>query len=220
VSLDLTELPFAPVDSSSEGIIEEIENDESETISFTLEALANAEPGIYKIPVLISYENTSKTALISIEVKADASLELLLESTDLQLVNEQGKVAIKVVNTGLTQIKVLKVTLEESYGYEILSPSSVYIGDVDIGDFETEEFSILPLTENPVLKFTLEYTDANNKAFTEKLSLPVTVYTQEQATALGLIQESHPLSMLLILIVVILAVALFVRRRRKRKNAY
>ena len=77
VSLDLTELPFAPVDSSSEGIIEEIENDESETISFTLEALANAEPGIYKIPVLISYENTSKTALISIEVKADASLELL-----------------------------------------------------------------------------------------------------------------------------------------------
>src|SRR3989344_4654088 len=42
VSLDLKELPFVPVDSSTEKIIEKIRDDDSEFVTFRLRALPTA----------------------------------------------------------------------------------------------------------------------------------------------------------------------------------
>ncbi|MDP3728667.1 MAG: LPXTG cell wall anchor domain-containing protein [bacterium] len=219
ISLDLAELPFAPIESSSEQIIEEIQENEEETVSFQLQALADAEPRTYKIPVTISYENTTKSSLVSIEVSTEASIEVFAESFDLLMQNEQGKVTIKIINTGLTKIKFLQMTLQESSGYEILSSSSAYIGDIDIGDFETEEFTIIPLKKSTELEVEIEYRDANNELFTEKLELPLTVYTEEQAKELGLSQDGHTFTWILILGVIIIASIVFFRRKRK-KNVY
>lgn len=218
ISLDLTDLPFAPRDSSTEQIIEEIQENEEETVTFILEASANAEPQVYKIPVTISYENTTKSSLISVEVDADASINILLESSDLVVVNEQGKVTVKVVNTGLTQIKLLQITLEESPDYEILSPNSLFIGEVDIGDFETEEFTILAKDENPELHFTINYRDANNEEFSEQKNVDITVYSEEQAKELGLVKEDTSLTMILLVLVIIIGFIALYRRRRRKKH--
>src|SRR3989338_2420149 len=53
VSLDLSQVPFAPLGSSTEKVIDKIKDDNEETIYFNLIALPNAEPQIYKIPVKI-----------------------------------------------------------------------------------------------------------------------------------------------------------------------
>ncbi len=220
VSLDLTELPFAPIEYSSEQIIEEIQEKEDETVSFRLQALVDAESKTYKIPVTISYENTTKSSLVSIEVSTEASIEVYAESSDLLMQNEQGKVIIKVINTGLTQIKLLQMNLKDSSDYEILSSSSAYIGDIDIGDFETEEFTIIPLKKSTELEVEIEYRDANNKIFTEKLELPLTVYTEEQAVELGLSQENHTFTWILSLLLIIVLCLVFFRRKRKKENVY
>ncbi len=220
ISLDLTDLPFAPIDSSSEQIIEEIQENEEETISFQLQALSSAEAQTYKIPVTISYENTSKSSLISIEVSTEASIQVFAESSDLLMQNEQGKIIVKVINTGLTQIKFLQIKLKENSDYEILSASEVYIGDVDSADFETEEFTIIPLKESTELELEIEYRDAKNELFTEEVELSLTVYTEEQARELGLTQESHAFTWILLFLVVLILCMLFFKRKRKKKNVY
>src|SRR3989338_7216093 len=165
VTLDLSNVPFVPVGSSNEKIIEEIDDGDQERVTFRVKALSTAEPSTYKIPVMVSYDGASKTSLISVEVTAEAHLDLLLDKSELVKVNDNGKVTLKFVNDGLSQIKNLKVTLQDSLLYQINSPSTVFIGEVDVGDFETEEFIIIAQSEDPILAVDLEYRDAANNFF-------------------------------------------------------
>src|SRR3989338_3974305 len=55
VSLDLSIVPFAPFDSSSEFSIDEIKKDRTKQADFEISALNDAKSGNYKIPVKISY---------------------------------------------------------------------------------------------------------------------------------------------------------------------
>ena len=71
--------------------------------------------------------------------------------------NDKGTVTLKFVNSGLTQIKFLKVTLQDGLSYEILSPKSLYIGEVDIDDFEISKFSIR--LKNKIFKQNEELTN-------------------------------------------------------------
>src|SRR3989344_6922523 len=113
VSLDLSQVPFAPLRSSSEKIIDRIRDDDEETVRFDLVVLPDASPQIYKIPIKISYNDTIKTSLISLEVTAIAKLDLILEESELVKVNDKGTVTLKFVNNGLTPLKFLKVTLPD-----------------------------------------------------------------------------------------------------------
>ncbi len=217
VKLDLDDLPFAPLRSSTEQVIDKIKEDNDAVIYFDLVALPNADSQIYKIPVKVSYENVVKDSLISLEVNAKPKLDVILADSTLVKVNDNGKVSIKFVNNGLTQIKFLKVTLQGSPAYEILSPDTVYIGSVDVDDFESEEFNIIPKIKGPQLAFNINYRDANNNEFNENRYITLNVYTEEEAKNLGLV-KTNTLSYIIIPIAVIL-IALFIYRRiRKRKN--
>lgn len=218
VTLDLSTIPFVPVGSSNEKIIDEINDGDEEKVTFRVKALPNAEPSVYKIPVTISYGEASKTSLISVEVAAKAHLDLLLEKSELVKVNDNGKVTLKFVNDGLAQVKNLKITLKESPLYEIFSPSTLYIGEVDIGDFETEEFTLAPLTKDPILNVELEYRDAANNLFHESKLIKIPVYTEEEAKQLGLVKSSNKI-LPIGAVILVLGVILYYRRRKKKKNA-
>jgi len=218
VALDLTEVPFAPVDSSTEKNIAEIDENGRETLSFTIKALPNAEPGTYKIPITIAHNESSKTSLLGVEVKAPARLEAFLEKSELQMINEAGDVTIKIVNSGLSPVTFLKVTLLESPAYQILSPAQRYIGEVDVGDFETEEFALRAKAENPILAFELEYRDAQNQRFTTAALLEVPVYSAEEAQHLGLVKKNTLLPAIIVIIILVGAVLVY-KKRRKRKEA-
>ena len=218
LKLILDNLPFAPLHSSTEKTIDELDENEESTIIFDLVTLSNAESQVYKIPVKLSYNNANKDSLISIEVNAEPKLDLILEDTDLVKVNDNGKVTVKLVNNGLSQIKFLTLTLNENSAYEILSANKVYIGDVDVGDFESEEFTIIPRIENPELTFNVYYRDLKNNEFFQSKNIKLNIYSEEKARELGLIKKSF-LSSIIIPIVIILIIYLIYRRFRKRKNA-
>ena len=216
VKLDLSQVPFAPMGSSSEKIIDEINEDDEETIYFDLVALQDANSQIYKIPIEISYNDTVKTSLISVEVSAEAKLDVILEESEVIKVNDNGIVTLKFINNGLTQIKFLKITLQNSPYYEILSPKSLYIGEVDIDDFETEEFIIIAKYKNPRLVLSLEYTDSNNNEFKETRNIDLNVYTLEESKQLGLVKSSS--SGIWIILVILLIVGIIVYKIIKRKK--
>ncbi|MBI4151996.1 hypothetical protein HY496_03420 [Candidatus Woesearchaeota archaeon] len=219
VALDLAALPFAPVETASTAIIDEIDDRDRESVSLRIKALPTAQPGIYKIPVFVTQNAVSKTSLISVEVKAKAALDVLLEDTAVLITGSTGSIPLQFINNGLIQITSLKVTLQESPYYEIVSASSRYIGDVDIGDFETEEFSILSFKEDPIIALHLEYRDSNNNVFSETKLLPLKVYSVEEAETQGLVQKKSSLSLLIGVVVVVGLVFWWRRTKRKRNHA-
>ena len=219
VNIDLSEVPFAPLRSSTEQIIDKIKEDDEETVLFELVALPDASSQIYKIPIKISYNETSKSSLISLEVSAEAKLDVIMEDSEIIKVNDQGAVTLKFINNGLTQIKFLKVTLQDSMYYEILSPKTLYIGEVDVDDFETEEFVIISKVKNPGLVINLEYTDSNNNEFNETRYVDLSVYTLDEAKQLGLIKAKFTEIWVFFVIFIIILIILYgIFRRKKNVN--
>ncbi len=219
VALDLSTVPFAPVGSSTEKVIDKIKDNDDELISFDLTVLPIADALIYKIPLTITYGTVSKTSLIAVPVSAQTHLDLLLDSNDILTIGTQGKVSFKFVNNGQVNVDFLKVTLKNSPLYEIISPAAVYIGDVTVGDFETEEFIILPLVKNPIVSLELEYKDTDGKQYREPKLIQLPTYTLEEATQKGLIAPKGTSPLLIILVIVgVIAVIMLYRRRRKKKQ--
>lgn len=216
VKLDLSQAPFAPISSSSEKIIDKLDEDDETIVEFRLVALPDAASQIYKIPVEISYGAITKDALISLNVAGQAKLDVVLESSEVVKIGDKGKVIVKFVNNGLTDIKFLTVKLNAGQGYELLSTDTVYIGQVDVDDFETAEFDILARQKNPGLLFTVTYKDTNNKEYSQSKAVRLTVYTLEEAQQLGLV-TSNLLNYIAVPII-LLVIGFFWYRRRKRRK--
>ncbi len=216
IKLDLTSLPFAPVDSATEQILDEINEDDSRQVNFKLITLPEAESRIYKIPLKISYNTTVKDTLISINVEAKPKLDVTLESSEVVKVNDQGKIIIKLVNLGLTEIKSLRLNLLQNPEYELLSTNSIYISKIDVEDFETAEFTIIPKVKNPKLLLNIAYQDKNNNEYAENKQVTLNVYTLEEAKQLGLVKNNIYLT-ILIPVISLLIIYFIYRRLRKRK---
>ena len=216
VKLVLNDLPFAPVDSSSEKLIDEIRDGDSEQITFSLVALPEAEPRIYKIPLKISYNNTVNDALISVNIESNPNIDMVLESSEVVKVGDNGKIIIKIINLGLSEIKTFRLTLLQTQDYEILSSNVIYIGDIDSEDFETAEFTIIPKVSNPKLLFNLNYRDINNIEYAENNELTLSVYTLEEAKQLGLVKNNIFFTILIPILILLIAYFIY-KRLRKRK---
>ncbi len=217
VKLDLANLPFAPVESATEQLLDEIEENEIRQVNFYLIVLPEAEPKIYKIPLELDYNNTNKDTLISITVKSEPELDLILENSEIVKINDNGIIILKLVNLGLTEIKSLRITLLPNLDYEILSTSTIYLNKIDIEDFETAEFTIIPKVKNPKLIFNLNYKDSNNEEYAENKELILNVYTLEEAKKLGLVKDNILLKIFIPIITLIIIYFIY-KRFRKRKT--
>ena len=228
VSLDLTNVPFAPYSSSSEVSFDELREGKSKTADFRLVALNTATAGIYKIPVHISYTDTNddlrktKDSLISITVNSKPVLGINV-GENLLLKNSNNQLTIQIVNKGLSDVKFLEINLKPSAYYDILSQNSVYIGDIDSDDFDSADFQIFFKSDSPDIVYvpvTINYKDPTNKPYTEDFSVPVNVYTKDKAIELGLMPQSR--TGLYVGIVIALIIIFFIyryfRKRSKRKN--
>lgn len=216
VKLDLTNVPFAPYNSASEKVIDELNEDDNIQVVFDLIVLPDASSEIYKIPVEINHGTIKQSSLVSLSVAGDARLDVVLENSEVVKIGDRGNVIVKFINNGLTDIKFLTVKLNSNSNYELLTPDTVYIGQVDVDDFETAEFEILAKNKNPEMLFTVSYKDANNREFSQSKLVRLNVYDMETAKQLGLIQSSI-LGYIAVPIVILLIGWFWYRRRKKRK---
>lgn len=198
IKLDLNSdsIPFAPWGTTSEKKIKRIPSGQSADVKFNLIALPNAKSDVYKIPLNIGYydelgDNYTKNDLIGLIIGDVPELRAEVKSNEIYSSRGSGKIILNFVNTGLTDIKSLNVNLEEpikdfkifgvklwtSKGYEILSSNNIYIGDVDVDDDETAEFRLKLKGVNKVtLPLSVEYRDANNREYNQKLDVELKIY--------------------------------------------
>ena len=217
-------VPIAPYGSGAEMSIEEIKSYKSKTLIFSVIALSDAKPGVYKIPVMIKYTDNGtevkKSSLISLSINSNPMLYITAE--DSILIKGQGNtLSIKIVNNGLSDVKLLTIKLNEVIGINMLSQSEVYIGELSSDNFDSAEFKIFVSENAPGLlnmPVELRYRDAANNELKETKNLEINAYSKEEAISLGLIKRNNSLGIAITIAVLVIAFIIYGRIRKKRRQ--
>ena len=223
VKLDLSQSPFAPYQSSSEKFLDELQSDDEEKFTFKLIVLPETASGIYKIPVEITYENDdgenqTKKETISLTINSKPELKVSLEDSITLIKGKENEISVRIVNSGLADVKFVYLTIGDSIGIKILSEKEQYIGDIDSDDFDNVKYRayISETASNLVnLPVTLKYKDATNKEFTETKTISLRTYSLDEARNLGLADKP---SYTLYIVGGIIVVGYFVYRWRKKRR--
>lgn len=217
VKLDLSgDIPFAPLTSVTEQRVNSLKKNQETELVYKIIALAEAEPKIYKIPLLLNYFDEQgnqyvKTDVIALIVDAEPVLDFLIEESKL-VEGKNSMVSVKIVNRGLSNVKFLNFELQ-SGNFEIISTKSVYVGNLDSDDYEIVDFEIKP-RGSMQLPLTVTYKDANNKDFVKNVFLSPKVHSIQEAKQVGLVKTSK---VLYITPIVLLVLIWFAYRRLRKK---
>lgn len=217
VNVNLANLPFAPVNSVTEQVIDKINDGDNERVEFNLVALPDATPGIYKIPLSVKYGNIVKESIFSLNVESKVSLDVSVGDSKVYSVGDTGNVDIEIVNKGLGEIKFLTVKLVQSNAYDILSNEQVYIGTIASDDFDSAQFNIHLNEKITSLPVIVEYRDINNKLNSKVINLNFNTYTKEEAKKLGLVKTSKAPQIIITIVVLIILYWIY-RKVKKRKR--
>ena len=222
VSLDLSEVPLTSVGSSVKDV-DDIDEDDDDSVTFTLRPSTEIIPGDYSIPYTIKYvnaannsENFTKNGNFGLRVSAKTDLDFSAETRDTAIVGQEGQISIEIINRGLGQIKSVSVQIIPQ-GFELLSGDKIFVGTIDADDSDTASFNVIYKTTSPTVQAKVTYKDFDNEDQTKTVSLPLKVYTKEQALQLGLISKSNTTTYFVVILVLLILWFFWRRMRKKRK---
>jgi len=175
VKIDFSKVPIAPIGEMGEKKLRRINAGEINDILFNVAALPDAEGGIYKVPVLLTYTDDIGTAYsvdgtIAVEINSEPDFYITLDSTTMTQSQKTGNIILKIVNRGLTNVKFLSVKILPVKDVKTISGDSVYIGDIDSNDFETADFRLKVSSDKIVLPLEIDYRDISNKKHSNQIN--------------------------------------------------
>jgi len=222
LALELSDLPFTSV-GSSEKDVDDIDEDDEDTVSFTLRASTDIVPGDYNIPYTLTYinaenstESFEKTGSFGLRVSAKTDLDFSIETNEDAVVGEEGRIIIEIINRGLGEVKSVSVEIIPN-GFELLSKNKIFVGTIDSDDSDTATFDVFYKTQNPNFSVKIIYKDFDNNDQTETQSFLAKVYTKEEALELGLIQKRNFTLYLLIGVLVLGFIVYRIKKKRKKR---
>ncbi len=188
-TLDFDDLDLAPTGSGSSQSITELGGGEAHSYLFPIIADPDAEAGVYKIPLTLSYsdrEGNNQTERESIGLVIGSAPELLVYFDSLTLsTNEdvrRGDAVIKVVNKGLDEVKLVQLDVLENDAVKVTSESAqIYVGNIDNDDYENAQLS-LRLTNATTVPIRLSYKDSLNREYVQRFDLPVRLTATPEET--------------------------------------
>ena len=200
--------PLAPYQTSSQRRVPQLQPNNQLPLTFTVIASPDATPGLYKIPVNVTYNDEKGNSylysdVVAILVGDTPSVKAYVKKSTIQQAGEQGVVTLEIANAGATDVKFLELALLPTEEYELLSTSNyIYVGDVDSDDTESEEFSLYVKSsvDDLVLPVVLKYADANNKPFQQRFDLRLHLYSSWDLRTFGVIESNYGWIVVLLLI--------------------
>lgn len=218
IKLNLTGIDIAPSGESAEKKLRSIGARSSRDVLFNIRALPEIAGGIYKIPLKMTYDGaTTKSyeldSYLSVEVGSTPQIDAIVDSSTIYGSKTNGEITIKLINRGLTDIKLLNIQIDEADGFDILSADSVYVGDLDSDDYETAEFSIKVgrWKGEITIPATIEFRDSSNNFYSEQKNITFRKLTAAEA-------GQNSISPWLIIVVLALIGFLYYRYRKNKKG--
>ena len=218
--------PFSPVGSTNEKVLTYMEPQATKSIEFELLVDPDAVSKTYKIPVSIRYYDSlsktyNKSNLVTVVVGGEPDVSIYVDSSTIYKAKSYGEMTFKIVNKGLPDMKFVNVRLFNSSKYRIISPSEVYIGNIDSDDYETADFKLY-IEKNSdkkvILPLAVEYKDANNKNYKNIVNLELPLYSSSEAKKLGLSEGNGNFKW--VLLVILAAAGFFGYRYWKKKKKH
>lgn len=223
VRLNFTDsLPFFPYGSTNERFIQRISPGKKAEAGFEVIASPSAKSAIYRIPMSLTYMDGSGNNYtvagqsFSLTVGSRPQIKAAAVGTEIFRLNERKTVTLEIINDGLTDIKFLTARLAkpEQGQYDVLSPQSAYIGEIDSGDSETVSYDIFFSSPAPLV-MELEYLDALNNRHMQLAEVPLRIFTGSEINRFGL-EGKKGRGMLIISAIVLIGVLAYFRLRRKK----
>jgi hypothetical protein len=216
------EIPITPVSSTNEKMVGNIGPHQLKNVTFDVIADSDAVSKIYKLPLVMSYNdvagtNYTQTYYTSLIIGEKPDLSASIESSEIISGGKTGLVSIKLTNKGSSDIKLLNVELMQSDSYEILSSEQVYVGNIDSDDYESADFRLyVKGTRNKAvqLPIRLEYRDSNNKEVKEDNILQLRLYSSSEAKRYGLVKAGSPITSIIFLLIVLLGVWFYLKKKK------
>jgi len=223
-SLSGTTIPLAPYQSSSERIIPILESNYQKALTFSFIADPTAVPGLYKIPLNITYNDEMGNSyavndVLAVIIGEEPKINAYIKKSTVLENKKEGKLTLEIANAGMNNVKFVELFILPSNDYELISTSTYYyIGDIDSDDTASEEISVYINKEVKTLKMPikLKFYDANNQNYQQQFDLSVEIYSKSQLKDYGLIQNGN--SYLYILIIIIVLGGYFYYRYHKKKK--
>lgn len=219
VSLDLSDTPLATRDTTRKRI-PELNADGTATASFTLSSDSSTSTGLYTVPITIEYENEAGTTFsvtqeTGIRIGGEPRLEVGINENEIQQAGQTGSITLRIVNRGDGNADYVNMEIPEGEGYEILSQSSVYLGNMDPDDYQTAEFEIhagqdLDTLELPV---ELSYRAVGSDMTTEEQTVSSKLYSSSELQRYQPSGSGNTALIGLVLLIVIGAGIIYWRRR-------
>ncbi len=202
---------FAPKSTTSEANIKSLNSGDKQRVNFELAVSPNAPADIYKIPITISYTDesgtvTTKATYVGIRVNEQPVYSIYVDDLTAFEKNKAGKVVVSVSNIGPVDIKYLTMRVLDSDGYDVISKSQVYVGNLKPDDYQTAEFNIYRKTEGP-FKVMIDYKDVYNNQYSKIEDLNMNFFTSNEAEKYGLIVTTSSTGTILMIIFILLIVA-------------
>ena len=222
LALDLSNVPFSSI-GSSEKTLDDLDEGDDDSATYTLIASTDIVPGDYEIPYILKYVDAVNKSLtyekegsFGIRVSAKTDLDFSVEIDGNAIVGEQGSFSVEIINRGLGEIKSVSVQLIPS-GYELLSKNKVFIGTINADDSDSASFDVIYKSINPTISAKIDYKDFDNKDQTKTVNLPIKVYTREQALNLGIIKKPSYTFYKIIGLLILIFIGYKIIKRRRRK---
>jgi hypothetical protein len=143
---------------------------------------------VYKVPYTLTYSDASganftRTGILGLLVDSDPDLSIFIDKSEAQAAGSTGKVTVKLVNKGFSDIKFLDVKLKPGNDFTLLSTPEVYIGKLDSDDYETADYTIRvsgSAKGEVTLPLVIDYRDANGHLYTREVPLKLKLYTAKE----------------------------------------
>ncbi len=226
LKLDLDDLPFTPVGSSTERKIGSIASGSKGDVEFSIMPSPKAASGVYKIPVSIDYYDKSGTSYtkddtIGVLVDDDAEFQLNLEDSEVFMNGDSGKVVVSISNIAESDVKFLSIELLDSDYYKVLTNPRIYIGNLEADDYETAEFNLFIRKSKRgkvPLNFLISYKDPFNQAHTNTKLVGLPIYNYFQATSYGLIEKKTSIINILLSLLFLLFIYRTYKEWKKQRD--
>jgi hypothetical protein len=121
--------------------IKYLEPNQSVTVSYSVMADVNADPGLYTLGVNLNfedYESTNKSIQTTAGLFVGGATDFDASFSE----SSQGEVSLSLANVGNNIAYAVKVSIPEQDGYKVSGSSSTIVGNLEKGDYTIASFSV------------------------------------------------------------------------------
>ncbi|NQU78774.1 hypothetical protein HQ545_03305 [Candidatus Woesearchaeota archaeon] len=131
-----------PVGSSDTKYVKYLGVGETTTITYDVIADTNADPGLYKLELSLTYEDTVTGELTGITNNAGVYVG---GETDFEIAfsdSSASETSFSVANIGSNPASSVSVIVPEQPGWSVIGPNSMIIGNLNKGDYTVASFKL------------------------------------------------------------------------------